>query len=75
MISIEQKQELKEAFNEFDRDGSGFINTKVKRLYKVFYFQRLHTNEKMRISCAYSVVTYRIDVGLRLLISGRFSIG
>ena len=32
VISIEQKQELKEAFNEFDRDGSGFINTKVEAI-------------------------------------------
>ena len=29
VISVEQKQELKEAFNEFDKDRSGFINTKV----------------------------------------------
>ena len=34
MISIEQKQELKEAFNEFDRDGSGFINTKVRNRHQ-----------------------------------------
>ena len=34
VISIEQKQELKEAFNEFDRDGSGFINTKVRNRHQ-----------------------------------------
>ena len=37
VISIEQKQELKEAFNEFDRDGSGFINTKVEAINRSLF--------------------------------------
>ena len=46
VISIEQKQELKEAFNEFDRDGSGFINTKVRNRHQSKKKHKINTKVK-----------------------------
>ena len=48
MISIEQKQELKEAFNEFDRDGSGFINTKVRNRHQSKKKHKINTKVRKK---------------------------